>query len=183
MRASPSSAAASACHSRRYPQSAGRAATECELNGANLFEVIELITHDYPRDGMAVPERAAGACLPEARGSSRTRSPVSRMPCRDLIRKTLPGQRSLEILGSGEQIRTLTDVDDTAARIVTAPGHQAAINEYFNISALDEQTVVAIARIVWEACGRDPCELEFRGCRASRSKSIVARPCRERRSG
>jgi nucleoside-diphosphate-sugar epimerase len=80
----------------------------------------------------------------------------------DLIRKVLSGQRPLEIFGSGEQTRTLTHVDDIADGIVTALGHPAAVDEDFNISASDERTVAEIARIVWEACGRDPADFELR---------------------
>ena len=36
---------------------------ECEQYGANVFDVIELIDHDYPRGGMAAPGLTAGACL------------------------------------------------------------------------------------------------------------------------
>ncbi len=80
----------------------------------------------------------------------------------DLIRKVLSGQRPLEIFGSGEQTRTLTHVDDIANGIVTALAHPAAVDEDFNISAADERTVAEIARIVWEACGRDPADFELR---------------------
>ena len=78
----------------------------------------------------------------------------------DLIRKVLAGQRPLEIFGSGAQTRTLTHVDDIADGIVTALGHPAAENEDFNISAADERTVLEIARVVWEACGKEPEEFE-----------------------
>jgi len=54
------------------------------------------------------------------------------------------------------------DVDDIADGIVTAVGHPAAENEDFNISASDERTIADIARVVWEACGRDPAEFELR---------------------
>ncbi len=74
----------------------------------------------------------------------------------DLIRKTLSGQRPLQIFGSGEQTRTLTHVDDIADGIVTAMGSPAGLNEDFNISAAQELTVAEIARIVWETCGEDP---------------------------
>jgi UDP-glucose 4-epimerase len=74
----------------------------------------------------------------------------------DLIRKVLAGQRPLEIFGSGEQTRTLTHVDDIADGLVTAMGSPAALNEDFNISASSELTVAEIARIVWEACEKDP---------------------------
>jgi UDP-glucose 4-epimerase len=80
----------------------------------------------------------------------------------DLIRKVLSGQRPLEIFGTGEQTRTLTHVDDIADGVVTALGHPAAENEDFNISASDERTIADIARIVWEACGRDPSEFQLR---------------------
>jgi UDP-glucose 4-epimerase len=80
----------------------------------------------------------------------------------DLIQKVLSGQHPLEIFGSGEQTRTLTHVDDIADGIVTALGHDAAVNEDFNISASDERTVAEVAELVWEACGRDPSEFELR---------------------
>src|SRR4051812_38845904 len=74
----------------------------------------------------------------------------------DLIRKSLTGQAPLEIFGSGEQTRTLTHVDATAAGIATAMASPAGLNEDFNISASRELTVAEIAEIVWEACGNDP---------------------------
>ncbi|MBV9474219.1 MAG: nucleotide sugar dehydrogenase [Solirubrobacterales bacterium] len=36
---------------------------DCEVYGANVFEVIELINHDYPRGGIAMPGLTAGSCL------------------------------------------------------------------------------------------------------------------------
>jgi UDP-N-acetyl-D-mannosaminuronic acid dehydrogenase len=36
---------------------------ESEQYGANVFEVIDLINHEYPRGGMAAPGMTAGACL------------------------------------------------------------------------------------------------------------------------
>jgi UDP-N-acetyl-D-mannosaminuronic acid dehydrogenase len=36
---------------------------ECEQYGANVFDVIDLINHDYPRGGIASPGLTAGACL------------------------------------------------------------------------------------------------------------------------
>jgi len=79
----------------------------------------------------------------------------------DLIRKSLQGLKPLPIFGTGEHTRTLTHVDDIADGIVVATGHDAALNEDFNISAGEELTVAEIARICWEACGNDPAELEF----------------------
>ena len=36
---------------------------ECEQYGANVFDVVELINHDYPRGGIARPGLTAGTCL------------------------------------------------------------------------------------------------------------------------
>ncbi|HSZ14938.1 MAG TPA: NAD-dependent epimerase/dehydratase family protein [Solirubrobacteraceae bacterium] len=79
----------------------------------------------------------------------------------DLIGKTLAGQRPLQIFGSGEQTRTLTQVDDVAEGIVVAMSSPAGLNEDFNISGARELTVAEIARIVWQACGEDPDTFEL----------------------
>jgi UDP-glucose 4-epimerase len=80
----------------------------------------------------------------------------------DVIRKVLAGTRPLPIFGSGAQTRTLTHVDDIAEGIVIAMTHPAGENEDFNMSAAEERTVAEIARIIWEACGEDPDELELK---------------------
>jgi UDP-N-acetyl-D-mannosaminuronic acid dehydrogenase len=36
---------------------------DCESYGANVFDVIDLINHDYPRGGIASPGLTAGTCL------------------------------------------------------------------------------------------------------------------------
>src|ERR1700740_3398001 len=36
---------------------------DCERYDANVFEVIDLINHDYPRGGIAMPGLTAGTCL------------------------------------------------------------------------------------------------------------------------
>jgi UDP-N-acetyl-D-mannosaminuronic acid dehydrogenase len=36
---------------------------DCDRYGANVFEVIDLINHDYPRGGIAMPGLTAGTCL------------------------------------------------------------------------------------------------------------------------
>jgi UDP-glucose 4-epimerase len=76
----------------------------------------------------------------------------------DLIRKALSGQHPLQIFGSGEQTRTLTHIDDIADGVVAAMSSPAGLLEDFNISAAQELTVAEIARIVWEACDRDPAQ-------------------------
>jgi len=75
----------------------------------------------------------------------------------DVIKKVLalPQGAPLPIFGSGEQTRTLTHVDDIADGIVTATGHEAGLNEDFNVSAGDERTVAEICRVIWEQCGRE----------------------------
>lgn len=74
---------------------------------------------------------------------------------RGLIEKVLAGQRPLEIHGSGEQTRTPTHVDDVADGLVTAMSSPAGLNEDFNISSTRELTMEQIARVVWDACGKD----------------------------
>ena len=76
----------------------------------------------------------------------------------DVIRKclTLPDGAPLPIFGDGTQTRTLTHVDDIADGVVTAMASPAGLNEDFNVSAAREMTVAEIARVIWEACGRDP---------------------------
>jgi UDP-glucose 4-epimerase len=76
----------------------------------------------------------------------------------DLIAKVLSGQRPLQIFGSGEQTRTLTHVQDVADGIVAAMSSPAGLGEDFNIAAARELSVAEIARIVWEACGKDPAD-------------------------
>lgn len=78
----------------------------------------------------------------------------------DVIKKclALPEGAPLPIFGDGTQTRTLTHIDDIADGIVTAAGSEAALNEDFNISAGEEQTVAEIAEIIWEVCGRDPAQ-------------------------
>ena len=76
----------------------------------------------------------------------------------DVIKKclALPEGSALPIFGDGTQTRTLTHIDDIADGIVAATASPAARNEDFNISAGDERTVAELARIIWDACGRDP---------------------------
>jgi UDP-N-acetyl-D-mannosaminuronic acid dehydrogenase len=52
---------------------------ECEMFGANVFEVIDLINRDYPRGGMAQPGFTAGTCLRKDFSFSEERSPAPGM--------------------------------------------------------------------------------------------------------
>ena len=50
---------------------------ECEQYGANVFDVIDLINHDYPRGGIKDPGLTAGTCLRKdfAFSEERSRAP------------------------------------------------------------------------------------------------------------
>ena len=50
---------------------------ECEQYGANVFDVVELINHDYPRGGMKAPGLTAGSCMRKdfAFSEERSRAP------------------------------------------------------------------------------------------------------------
>ena len=75
----------------------------------------------------------------------------------DVIKKclALPAGVPLPIFGDGSQTRTITHIDDIADGIVAAMSSPAGENEDFNISAGEEMTVAEIARVIWNACGRD----------------------------
>jgi UDP-glucose 4-epimerase len=79
----------------------------------------------------------------------------------DVIKKVLSGRRPLQIFGDGTQTRTITHIDDIADGIVTAMASPAGLNEDFNVSAGEEMTVAEICRVIWEACGEDPADLQF----------------------
>ena len=79
----------------------------------------------------------------------------------DLAAKILSGQRPVPVLGSGEQTRTFTHVEDIADGIVTAMAHPAGLNEDFNVSGSQEVTVAELAAMIWAACGEEPSELEL----------------------
>jgi UDP-N-acetyl-D-mannosaminuronic acid dehydrogenase len=52
---------------------------DCERYMANVFEVIDLINHDYPRGGIAQPGLTAGTCLRKDFTFSEERSPAPGM--------------------------------------------------------------------------------------------------------
>ena len=62
---------------------------ECEQYGANVFEVIDLINHDYPRGGIARPGLTAGTCLRKDFAFSEERSArrACCSPCRACTRR------------------------------------------------------------------------------------------------
>ena len=63
----------------------------------------------------------------------------------DLVQKVLLGQDPLHILGDGTQVRHYTYGRDLARGIVIAMGHDAAVNEDFNLSTAISSTVLDVA--------------------------------------
>lgn len=70
----------------------------------------------------------------------------------DIIRKTISGQYPLEILGSGQQTRSYTYVDDLAEAIVYTTERYENTN--FNIGNGVETSVLELAQRIWKLCGR-----------------------------
>ena len=70
----------------------------------------------------------------------------------DLIRKTMSGLYPLEILGSGQQTRSYTYVDDLAEAIVYITERYE--NTDFNIGNGVETSVLELAQRIWKLCGR-----------------------------
>jgi UDP-glucose 4-epimerase len=70
----------------------------------------------------------------------------------DLIKKTLSGQYPLEILGSGDQTRSYTYVDDVAEAIIYVAERRE--NDDFNIGSGTETSVRELAGWIWRLCGR-----------------------------
>ena len=73
----------------------------------------------------------------------------------DLVQKIVKGQDPLHILGDGEQIRHYTYGGDLARGIVECMGHNAALNEDFNISTPDSTSVRDLASLIWRKINGD----------------------------
>lgn len=73
----------------------------------------------------------------------------------DLINKAVKGQYPLRVLGSGDQVRCYTNGKDIARGIRIAMESEKADNEDFNISVSRPTTVVELAKMVWNAVGRE----------------------------
>jgi UDP-glucose 4-epimerase len=67
----------------------------------------------------------------------------------DLVQKVLMGQNPLHILGDGTQVRHYTYGKDLARGIVIAMGHDAAMNQDFNLSTATSTTVLEVAELIW----------------------------------
>lgn len=64
-------------------------------------------------------------------------------------------QHPLEVLGSGEQIRSFTNVEDIAAGVYECAHNEAAANEDFNLGSAEGVTMLELAERIWERCGRE----------------------------
>lgn len=70
----------------------------------------------------------------------------------DLVKKTLSLDYPLEILGSGEQTRSYTYVDDVAHAMIYVTERRE--NDDFNVGTGAETTVKELAMWIWKLCGR-----------------------------
>ncbi|WP_226023053.1 NAD-dependent epimerase/dehydratase family protein [Halomicrobium salinisoli] len=74
----------------------------------------------------------------------------------DLVKKTLDArQYPLEILGSGEQVRSFTNVRDIAAGVYKCAYEPAARNEDFNLGSSNGVSIRELAREIWDRCDRE----------------------------
>ncbi|MXR51171.1 NAD-dependent epimerase/dehydratase family protein [Halovenus sp. WSH3] len=70
-------------------------------------------------------------------------------------------QHPLKILGSGKQIRAFTNVRDIAAGVYECAHSPAAANDGFNLGSSEGVTMLELAEMIWERCGRsEPFEVE-----------------------
>ncbi|RQG92055.1 NAD-dependent epimerase/dehydratase family protein [Natrarchaeobius chitinivorans] len=64
-------------------------------------------------------------------------------------------QHPLEILGSGEQIRSFTNVRDIAAGVYKCAYDEAATNDHFNLGSAEAISMLELAELIWERCDRE----------------------------
>ena len=132
---------------------------------AGALQVGDAVRADFRQCHPSLPEAVisvrSGAGITTALGFTNSAGVLVDRVTVEFTEAQTRGLRPLPIFGSGEQTRTLTHVDDIADGIVTATGHDAALNEDFNISASDELTVAEIAKLCWRLSGNDPDALVF----------------------
>jgi UDP-N-acetyl-D-mannosaminuronic acid dehydrogenase len=85
---------------------------DCDRYGANVFDVIELINHDYPRGGMAMPGLTGGTCLRKDFAFSEERS-------------NAPGM--LLAVSRVNEAVPLFLVEGTKRRLATLTSHKVAV--------------------------------------------------------
>lgn len=64
-------------------------------------------------------------------------------------------QYPLEILGSGEQVRSFTNVRDIAAGVYKCAYDAEAANDDFNLGSSEAVSMLTLAEKIWNYCGRD----------------------------
>jgi nucleoside-diphosphate-sugar epimerase len=64
-------------------------------------------------------------------------------------------QHPLDILGSGKQVRSFTNVKDIAAGVYKCAYDDAAANEDFNLGSTEGVTMLELAQRIWNYCGRN----------------------------
>lgn len=64
-------------------------------------------------------------------------------------------QHPLKILGSGEQIRSFTNVRDIAAGVYKCAYEDAATNDDFNLGSAEDISMLELAELIWERCDRE----------------------------
>jgi nucleoside-diphosphate-sugar epimerase len=73
----------------------------------------------------------------------------------DFVKKILDErQHPLEILGSGEQIRSFTSVHDIAAGVYECAYRDASANEDFNLGSDEGVSMLELGERIWEYCDR-----------------------------
>lgn len=74
----------------------------------------------------------------------------------DFVKKILDEQQDpLEILGTGDQIRSFTNVRDIAKGVYKCAYDDAAKNEGFNLGSSEGVSMLELARMIWDYCGRN----------------------------
>lgn len=68
----------------------------------------------------------------------------------DLVQKIIRGQDPVHILGTGNQIRCYTYGEDLAKGILSSLSSEGAMNNDFNLSTLEQTTVIELAEKIWE---------------------------------
>jgi UDP-glucose 4-epimerase len=72
----------------------------------------------------------------------------------DIAKKVIRGDYPLEIMGSGQQQRCFTYMEDIADGIVTAGLSPKGENEHFNIGEDTPTTITELSEKIWKLCGR-----------------------------
>jgi nucleoside-diphosphate-sugar epimerase len=73
----------------------------------------------------------------------------------DFVKKILEEeQHPLDVLGSGEQVRSFTNVRDIAAGVYATAYDDAAANDGFNLGSTEAVTMLELAKRLWELCDR-----------------------------